>query len=89
MACLRMAGSRPRRLRSERRSSGGVLEARALELEAADVEPRRRHADLLGEREERQHERDDDGAEDEAQAVGPPAGPEGDADAPPIEGREP
>ena len=36
------------------------VEALPLDLETADVVGRRRHPDLLGEREEREHERDDD-----------------------------
>ena len=47
---------------------GRVVEPLALEAEAPDVEPGRGDADLLGQREEGQHERHDDGARGRARA---------------------
>ena len=57
-------------------SAAVVVEALALELQATDVEPGRRDADLLGEREEGEHERDHDRPEDQAQPIRLPSGAE-------------
>ena len=82
-----MAGSRPSRLRSERTSGSRVVEPLALEARGARCRARGRDADLLGEREERQHERHDDGAQDESEAVRLATGADRAADAPAIECR--
>ena len=65
----------------------GVIESLSLELEATDVEAGRADPDLLREREEGEHERDDDPAEDQPEAIGPATCPERATDAPALECR--
>src|SRR4029077_9950806 len=63
------------------------IESLAIQGEAADVEGCRRDSNLLREREEREHERHDDGAQDDSKAVCPLSRADGRADAPAAKGR--
>ena len=67
---LRIAGSWPRRSRSERISCSGRAAGHARPAAGRFV-GRGRHPDVLREREEHQQERDDDPAEDHARAARP------------------
>ena len=75
--CFRIAGSRPRRFRSDSSSCLRVTSVLALGQQPVDVVAGRRDADRLGEREEREHERDR-----RSRRAGPTAGWSGDGRGP-------